>query len=44
VTIGMDSCIVVHTQDATLVAPKSEEERVREVVQQLKELGHHQYL
>ncbi len=44
VTIGLDEMIVVHTTDATLVAPKSEEERVREVVQQLKELGHHRYL
>ncbi len=44
VTIGLNEMIVVHTMDATLVAPKSEEERVREVVQQLKELGHHRYL
>ena len=44
VTIGMDDTIVVHTPDATLVAPKSEEERVREVVKQLAELGHQQYL
>jgi mannose-1-phosphate guanylyltransferase len=44
VTIGMNDTIVVHTPDATLVAPKAEEERVREVVQQLKELGHNQYL
>lgn len=44
VTIGLNEMIVVHTSDATLVAPKSEEERVREVVQQLKELGHHRYL
>ena len=44
VTIGMKETIVVHTTDATLVAPKSEEERVREVVKQLAELGHHQYL
>ncbi len=44
VTIGMHDTIVVHTPDATLVAPKSEEERVREVVQQLTELGHRQYL
>jgi hypothetical protein len=34
----------VHTPDATLVAPKSEEERVREVVKQLTELGMQQYL
>ncbi len=44
VTIGMQDTIVVHTPDATLVAPKSEEERVREVVKQLSELGHQQYL
>jgi mannose-1-phosphate guanylyltransferase len=44
VTIGMNDTIVVHTPDATLVAPKSEEERVREVVKQLMELGYQQYL
>lgn len=44
VTIGMNDTIVVHTPDATLVAPKTEEERVREVVKQLTELGHQQYL
>jgi mannose-1-phosphate guanylyltransferase len=44
VTIGMSNTIVVHTPDATLVAPKSEEERVREVVKQLLELGYQQYL
>ena len=44
VTIGTQDMIVVHTPDATLVAPKSEEERVREVVQQLTELGYKHYL
>ena len=44
VTIGTQDMIVVHTADATLVAPKSEEERVREVVQQLTEIGYQQYL
>ncbi|MEQ1829275.1 MAG: mannose-1-phosphate guanylyltransferase, partial [Pirellula sp.] len=44
VTIGMQDTIVVHTPDATLVAPKTEEERVRDVVKQLAELGHQQYL
>jgi mannose-1-phosphate guanylyltransferase len=44
VTIGMSGTIVVHTPDATLVAPKTEEERVREVVKQLMELGYQQYL
>jgi mannose-1-phosphate guanylyltransferase len=36
VTIGLQDMIVVHTKDATLVAPKDEEERVREVVNQLQ--------
>lgn len=44
VTIGMEETIVVHTPDATLVAPKTEEERVREVVKQLQDLGFQQYL
>ena len=44
VTIGTKDMIVVHTADATLVAPTSEEERVREVVQQLTEIGYQQYL
>jgi mannose-1-phosphate guanylyltransferase len=44
VTIGMQDVIVVHTKDATLVAPKHEEERVREVVKQLQELGLREYL
>lgn len=39
VTIGMEDLIVVQTKDATLVAPKSAEERVREVVQQLNQRG-----
>lgn len=36
VTIGMQDMIVVHTENATLIAPKSEEEQVREVVKQLQ--------
>lgn len=39
VTIGVEDLIVVQTKDATLVAPKSAEERVREAVQRLKETG-----
>ena len=39
VTIGVEDLIVVQTEDATLVAPKSAEERVREAVARLKELG-----
>ncbi|HBE71290.1 MAG TPA: mannose-1-phosphate guanylyltransferase [Planctomycetaceae bacterium] len=36
VTIGMQDMIVVHTSNATLIAPKAEEESVREVVKQLQ--------
>ncbi len=39
VTIGIEDLIVVHTKDATLVAPKSAEERVREAVKKLQETG-----
>jgi mannose-1-phosphate guanylyltransferase len=44
VTIGMQDTIVVHTENATLVAPKSEEERVREVVKQLEARKWQEYL
>ncbi|MFN3193239.1 MAG: mannose-1-phosphate guanylyltransferase [Aureliella sp.] len=44
VTIGMNDTIVVHTDNATLVAPKEEEERVREVVKQLQARGWEEYL
>lgn len=39
VTIGVEDLIVVQTKDATLVAPKSAEERVREAVKRLEETG-----
>lgn len=44
VTIGLQDAIVVHTPNATLVAPKSEEERVREVVKQLQVRGWQEFL
>ena len=37
VTVGLDDCIVVHTDDATLVAHRGQEEAIRQVVQQLAE-------
>lgn len=37
VTVGLRDLLVVHTSDATLVASKHDEERIREVVQQLEE-------
>jgi len=40
VTIDIHDLIVVHTAGATLVAPKHAEERIREAVQRLRELGH----
>lgn len=39
VAIDTQDLIIVQTKDATLVAPKSAEERVREVVQQLTQRG-----
>jgi len=39
VTIGVEDLIIVQTKDATLVAPKSAEERVREAVRRLEESG-----
>ena len=44
VTLGLKDCIVVHTQNATLVASKHDEESIRKVVKQLEELGWNQYL
>lgn len=39
VTIDVEGLIVVQTDDATLVAPKGAEERVREVVKELEKRG-----
>ena len=44
VTLGMKDCIVVHTENATLVANKHDEEAIREVVAQLKEKNWKEYL
>ncbi|MCA9134451.1 MAG: mannose-1-phosphate guanylyltransferase [Planctomycetales bacterium] len=44
VTIGMQDTIVVHTPNATLVAPKEAEEQVREVVKQLQSRDWADYL
>jgi len=35
-TYGMENCIVVHTPNATLVARKDDEEKVREIVKELE--------
>ena len=44
VTLGLNNTIVVHTPDATLVADKSQEEAIREVVKALEERGWKEYL
>jgi len=44
VTIDVDDLIVVHTPHATLVAPKSSEERVREAVKRLEEADWTEFL
>ncbi|MCA9184321.1 MAG: mannose-1-phosphate guanylyltransferase [Pirellulaceae bacterium] len=44
VTLGLKDCIVVHTPDATLVADKHQEERIREIVKLLEERKWHEYM
>jgi mannose-1-phosphate guanylyltransferase len=44
VTLGLKDCIVVHTEDATLVADKNDEEAVRQIVAKLGELGWNEFL
>ena len=36
-TIGLSDMIIVHTKDATLVCPKGEAQRVKELVGKIKE-------
>ncbi|MDG2384923.1 MAG: mannose-1-phosphate guanylyltransferase [Pirellulaceae bacterium] len=44
VTVGLKDCLIVHTKDATLVANKHDEERVRDVVKQLEANGWTEFL
>ena len=44
VTLGLENIIVVHTPDATLVADKSQEEAIREVVKALEARGWSEFL
>jgi mannose-1-phosphate guanylyltransferase len=44
VTLGLNNTIVVHTPDATLVADKSQEEAIREVVKELEARGWREFL
>ncbi len=42
--LGIKNCIVVHTPDATLVADRTDENAIRDLVEALKEQGHHNVL
>lgn len=44
VTVGMDDCIVVHTENATLVASKRDEASIREIVKELEKREWDSYL
>jgi mannose-1-phosphate guanylyltransferase len=44
VTLGLQDCIVVHTENATLVANKNDEESIRKVVKELESRGWSEYL
>ncbi|MEM9187302.1 MAG: mannose-1-phosphate guanylyltransferase [Planctomycetota bacterium] len=44
VTLGLKDTIVVHTDNATLVANKHDEESIRKVVKELERLGWEQFL
>jgi mannose-1-phosphate guanylyltransferase len=44
VTLGLQDCIVVHTPNATLVANKHDEEKIRQIVKELESRGWTNYL
>ncbi len=44
VTLGVDNLIVVHTPDATLIADRTQESKIKEVVAQLEKEGRDAYL
>lgn len=44
VTVGLEDCIVVRTDDATLIANRHHEAAIKQVVAQLQELGWDEYL
>jgi len=44
VTIDVEDLIIVHTPDATLVAPKRSEERVRKAVEEIERRGWNEFL
>ncbi len=44
VTVGLEDCIVIHTSDATLVARREDEEKIRDAVKKLAERGDTRHL
>jgi len=44
VTLGLKDCIVVHTENATLVASKHDEESIRKVVKEMESRGWSEFL
>ncbi len=43
-TYGLEDFVVVHTPDATLIAPKNDENAVREIVSRLGQAGYERFL
>ncbi|MEO2034466.1 MAG: mannose-1-phosphate guanylyltransferase [Planctomycetaceae bacterium] len=42
--LGIEDCIIVHTKDATLVARRDDSERIKEILELLKEQGDTRFL
>jgi mannose-1-phosphate guanylyltransferase len=43
-TVHVDQLAIIHTDDATLVCPLDEAQNVKNLIRNLKENGHEQYL
>jgi len=43
-TFGVENCLIVHTPDATLIAPKDDESAIKKLVTLIEERGYEQYL
>ncbi|QDT28178.1 mannose-1-phosphate guanylyltransferase [Gimesia panareensis] len=43
-TFGVSHCLIVHTPDATLIAPRDDEAAIKDLVNALKERGYERYL
>lgn len=43
-TIGVENFLIVHTPDATLMAPKDDESAIKELVKQIQERGYERFL